>query len=188
MERCGVNNMEKVKSFYKKFFDLKNGKKAAITVAALGILGIILIIFSDAIPKNKAEKESSEDETYSAYENVEELENKLSGIISKMEGAGRTYVMITLDTSKEYIFAKSSENEASQNDSDRKNSEKTDIAVIDSESGEKALVTRVDEAKIRGVFIVCEGGNNVILKEKIIEAVCALLSVPANKVSIAGAI
>lgn len=180
--------MEKLKSFYKDFFDLKNSKKAAVIIAVLGILGIILILFADFPSAKSTKEENTSNEEYAADENVEELEKKLSEIISKIDGAGKTYVMITLETSKEYIFAKSSENEASENESDRKNSEKTNIAVIDSENGEKALVARVDEAKIRGVFIVCEGGNNSVLKEKIIEAVCALLGVPANRVSIAGAI
>lgn len=178
--------MEKIKSFYNKFFDLKNNKKSAIIIALIGIIGIILVLFSDFSFTDKSTDETAGEESSVTSENIEVLEKKLSDIISKINGAGKTYVMITLETSKEYIYAESKENESSENESDRQNSEKTDIAVIDSDSGEKPLVTRIDEAKIRGVFIVCDGGNKAVLKEKIIEAVCALLNVSANKVSIAG--
>ena len=51
--------------------------------------------------------------------------------------------------------------------------------------GEEPIVLKTDEAKIRGVLVVCEGGDDPFVCEKILEAICALLDVPSNKVSVA---
>ena len=52
-------------------------------------------------------------------------------------------------------------------------------------SPEEPLVLKTKEAKIRGVLVVCEGGENPLVCEKVLEAVCALLDIPSNKVSVA---
>ncbi|MBR5872423.1 MAG: stage III sporulation protein AG, partial [Oscillospiraceae bacterium] len=60
-----------------------------------------------------------------------------------------------------------------------------EIVIIEDDDGEKPIVIRTDEAKIRGVLVICEGGKNPLVREKIIEAVCALFNIPSNKVSVA---
>ena len=39
---------------------------------------------------------------------------------------------------------------------------------------------------MRGVAVVCEGGDNPQVAERIINAVCAVLGIKASRVSVAG--
>ena len=56
--------------------------------------------------------------------------------------------------------------------------------IIDGENGEEPIVIKTVGAKIRGVFVVCEGGDDPVIKEKIIKALCALLDIQSNQVSV----
>ena len=68
---------------------------------------------------------------------------------------------------------------------DHSNRHKDGLISAIGDDGEKPIVIRTDEAKIRGVLVICEGGKNPLVREKIIEAVCALFNIPSNKVSVA---
>ena len=101
--------------------------------------------------------------------------------VSSLERAGNTPRPITFDSSKEYFYAKNS----SENIGDSETEKESEFVILDSSEGEKPIVLKTDEAKIRGVLVVCEGGKDPFVCEKILEAICALLDIPSNKVSVA---
>jgi len=164
----------KLKEFYSK---IKN--KKAFLIVLFGICGIILIFLSELFPEKesvipqKSKTEIHEDET--------ELESKIEDAVSKINGTGKTDVTITFDSSKEIFYAENF-SETNRNSETDKESE---IVTIEGENGEETVVIKTNEAKIRGVLVVCEGGKNPLVREKIIEAICALLDISSNKVSVA---
>ena len=62
---------------------------------------------------------------------------------------------------------------------------KDEYVIVDSGGTENGIVIRVEEPKIRGVAVVCEGGGNAYVKTQIISTVTALLDISSARVSVA---
>lgn len=176
-----MDKIKKYKDKVIKIFTEKNNKSVYF-IFLLGALGILLITLSDLFPEKSNENGNPDTENrFESYNQEEILENRIEEIISKISGAGKTSVMVTFDSSKEYFYAKDSSEDSNPEEKKRE----YEFVVIEDNDGEKPIVIKSEEAKIRGVLVICEGGDNPSVREKIIEALCALLDIPSNCVSVA---
>ena len=57
--------------------------------------------------------------------------------------------------------------------------------IIDNDKGEGGMQLKIISPKIRGVAVLCKGGDNPIVKEQIITAISALFDISTNKISVA---
>jgi len=173
--------MEFLKNLNKKLFE-DNKNKKLIWIVLVGCIGILMISVSELTANDNSEYTERKDQyTFLAEEQTLMLEAKLEEKISEISGAGKTSVMITADSSKEYFYAENH----SENSEETEKSIEREFVVIEGENGDEPIVLKIKESKIRGVLVICEGGDNPVIKEKIIEAVCALLDVSSNSVSVA---
>ena len=153
---------------------LKKDKKLLLTVAA-GILGIVFIVISEFIPKSsykKAETGEQNKNSVSSYE--ETLEKRLESIIS----SGRVQVMVTLDTSEQTQYAKDEKENSKSGDKTSEKSYEKKFVLTDDDGG---VVLKTTEPEVRGVIVVCDGGDNAAVKNGTTSAVRADLSVDSNK-------
>ncbi len=104
----------------------------------------------------------------------EELEEKVEELCLSVSGVRRAEVLLTLDTSEEYVMAKDVE----QNGDYRKS------VTVDAEGGGIELC--VVSPKIRGVAVVCTGGDRPVVKQKIISLVSSALGLDSSKIAVAG--
>ena len=170
----------------------KIGRWQAIVLAA-GLVGLILLCItslptggkSAAGTKNPAQESIRVDLT--AYE--QQLEERLCAIIGAIAGAGETRVMLTLDCGSEPIYATQGKNDSKHNYSDSGTEESLsankEYVIIGSGAGEQGLVLKMVEPQVRGVAVICRGGDDLIVRQAIVEAVTAVLGVGSNKVSVA---
>ncbi len=176
--------MEIIKNIDSKLKELFGGKQngKARFVLILGCVGILLIFLSELFPKNVTEYPAKENTNfYELSDSETKIEKRIEEAVSKIKGAGRTHVTITFDSSEEFFYAKNS----SENVDESEKSKEYEFVIIEGKNGDEPIVLKKSEAKIRGILIVCDGGKNPLVCEKIIEAVCALLDIPSNKVSVA---
>ena len=181
-----MDALKNLSTKFKNLFDGKDKNKISKFVLILGLIGIALIFLSEVLPEGRKNQEikQAEDGVYLSYEREEQLERRLEEMLSKIEGAGKTSVMLTLDSSKEFYYAAEISSGSYETETERRNDTEANFAIIDGENGEEPLIIKVNEAKIRGVLVVCEGGDNATVTEKIIDAVCAVLGVPSSQVSV----
>lgn len=173
--------MEFLKNLNKKLFE-DNKNKKLIWIVLAGCIGILMISVSELTANDNSEYTERKDQyAFLSEEQTLMLETKLEEKISEISGAGKTSVMITADSSKEYFYAENH----SENSEETEKSFEREFVVIEGENGDEPIVLKIKESKIRGVLVICEGGDNPVIKEKIIEAVCALLDVSSNSVSVA---
>lgn len=162
--------------------DIVTKNKKVALMCTLGIVGILLIFFSNIKPKNSDKKSDTVSTTevtaQSDYES--EIEQKLTEIISSIENAGEVRVMVTLESTSETVYAQNEKSNTAQNNSSYQN----DYIIIDDADGENGLKVKVNEPQVKGVAVVCQGGNNPVVKQQITEAVTAVLGIGANRVSI----
>lgn len=166
--------------------------KKILLLLAAGIAGMLLLLATEFLPEqsDSAEKagESPEQAAEERQSYVAETEDKLAAIISSIAGAGRTKVMVTLENSEESVWATqgAQERESSGTDGGEKYSQEDEYVLIQSSSSEEGgLLLKIIQPRIRGVAIVCDGGDNVYVREKITSAVAAVLDISTAKISIA---
>lgn len=167
----------------KLFETLKGNRKSAIFIL-IAVFFILILIISELIPKKQELKISENEDVF--YENYSaNLEKKLEEIVSAIQGAGNCKIMVTLDTGEENIYAKQAKNLNEDRSESSKSSDEYEYVVLKSSSSkEEGMLLKVVEPNVRGVAIVCQGGDDPLIKEDIISAVSAVLDIKTNKISI----
>ncbi len=179
--------MPTVKNLIKKISEGTHLSKKRLFAVSFLLIGAATLILSEM---TKSETVTGTVTTTVAAYNTDDyvtgLENRLVSIISSIDGAGETKVMITLDSGSEEIYLHDYDYGENIDPSGKNIVERKDeYVIIDGESGEKGIVVKVAEPKIRGVAVVCKGGDSDVVRVRVIEAVTALLDVSAACVSVA---
>lgn len=164
--------INKIKELAKKPFFLK----AAV---AAGLMMIILILVSDF--KEDDRKSSDADVKGISFTSAElyadDTEKRLCETITEIEGVGKAKVMLTITSTEEYVYAESVKSGTSQSENS--------YVIIDKGSQKEALVKKINNPAISGVVIVCEGGDDPKVCERIYNAVSTALNIPTNKIYVA---
>lgn len=160
--------IEKTTELIKTYVNKIPENKRPLVLLIIGVAILFLVFITDISPDKETVTVTEDSEiTY-----VNEVEEKLSDIVSAIHGAGETKVMVTLDTTEENVYA---------TDINEKNYE---YVVIKTNSDEGGLLLKIIQPKIRGVAIVCEGGDSYKVKTDILNAVCSVLDISSSRVSI----
>lgn len=185
--------MENISEKFKKIIDGASSKtglgKKAILAVALALTGA-LALFGSEIFKSRPVRPSAETSRPAVNADSDEyekkLEERLASMISAVEGAGKTKVMITLECSDEDIYLHDYDYEENRGPSGKSGVERRDkYVIVGASNDEKGIVVRVARPKIRGVAVVCEGGGSAVVRNRIVETVTALLDISGARVSVA---
>ena len=125
----------KIKEAFDKFLKNIKWQRAAIAAGILGIALIFLSNFSGAFSLG-------EDDKFSVTTYSTQIEGDLETVIGKIQGAGKTKVLLTMENSVEYVYL-----------------------------GESSTKTKEIQPLIRGVLVVCEGGDEPVVVERVTDAV-----------------
>lgn len=160
----------------------------------VGLAGILLIGISSLWSSDgKAKTAPDTDGTITALDYRKELETDIMEIVEGITGSKNAKVVITLESGIKYSYADITEGvtaDKTESNSRSTNSESKQsyITVKSADGGEQALLVTTEMPEIRGVAIVCEGGDNEQINEKIQNAVTAALNITSKRVYIAGGI
>lgn len=163
----------KIRPFISK---LKSDKKAMLIIL-LGLSGMLLILFSSSSEEKREYEPVSTESSY----NQNEIERNLTELIESIKGAGDTKVMITYETAEETVYATDEEEKSDDTDTNLKK----EYIIIENDSGETGLKVKLVYPKVRGVAVICEGGGDPIVEEKIYSLISALFDISTNKISVA---
>ena len=161
---------------------VKNDKKLMLIILT-ATAGIILIVISFGLDDKAIEEEKITCETVEFNEAAytAQLENKLKEMIAMINGAGRTNVIVTLECDYETVYAKDGSLSVDDNSSD----EDSEYIIIDSEERQNGLLLKTVTPKVRGVAVVCEGGDNPYVSNAVTEMLSAVLGIGVNRISVA---
>ena len=123
---------------------------------------------------------------YTVEVRVKEEEKILKRCRSK-----KVTAVVTLESGVRYSYADTREQTSAEKQDSEEKSSDTElkegyITVKSADGGEQALLVTEQMPEVRGVAIVCEGGDNEILREKIENAVTAALNITSKRVYICG--
>lgn len=170
--------MKKIEDYIKGL----NLDKKTIIIFLVGILGIIIIFLSE-IDFTESKENEKDNNTLDGDYSLQ-LENKMEDFIEKIDGAGKTKVIITLQETTEYIYAMDNKETRKNNDGKEDVSLENKYIIIENDDINSGLLIKTIEPKIRGIAISCEGGDDTKVQQQIYSAVSAVLNISTSRISI----
>ena len=164
-----------------KFKNLRLDKKT-IAILIVGFLLMIIIVISEFDLDDKQEDIENvpkTDEEYCVY-----LEDKIKSFIEKIDGAGKTEVIITLSETTEYIYATDDKDVHKNNTNSDDSTLEKEYVIIENNNNDEGLLIKTIEPKIRGIAVSCEGGDDVKVQQQIYSTVEALLDIKTSNIAI----
>ena len=149
--------------------------KSKYALFALGLAGILLIFFSElpSASRTQAQKATGAGTAQSAE------------YIQQVQGAGQVHVMVTLEATGQSVYAQDEELSSSTGqDGQRQSSTRTEHVILDSGTGKAPLLEQAYEPEVRGVAVVCEGGDDILVIGRITELVSVVLGIPTNRICV----
>ncbi len=166
--------------------------KVLITVGICGILLIFISSIFSGSDTNESKNVKSIDK-YDAEQYCKSLEDDIKNIVTGITGDKNPTVVVTLESGIRYNYVSADETDTSSstgNTSDQLSESKKQsyITVKTADGGEQALIVTEIMPQVRGVAIICSGGNSESAAEKIKNAVTAALNITSKRVYISGGI
>lgn len=177
----------KPENFIKKISEKTKLNPGILIVVALLAAGVLMLMLSEFSGKEKVvTQEVSTTVQFDSEAYITELENRLVSIVSAIDGAGETRVMIMLESGGEDVYLNNSDyGENIEISGENSYEKKDDYVIVDGSSGQGGIVVRRTEPRVRGVAVVCKGAGSETVKAEITRTVTALLDISSARVSVA---
>ncbi len=174
------NLKDKIKKTAEK---LKEDKKTAFILFSAAVL-VLVIAFggigsSDrkTVSGTKNQAENAEKTEIECIEDV--LGQKITALVSNIDGVGKVSVSVSLQSTGTIHYAQDI-NEKRENDSIFKDSE---YIYTEGNAGQPdGLIVRIDAPVIRGVAVVCDGGESAVIKNEIKSLISSLYNIGSDRI------
>lgn len=167
-------------------FERLDKKKRTDALAALGLCGMLLLALPEVLPQKQPAAANTDTEgMLSAYEN--RLEARLCAILSSMEGVGKCRVMLTLESGETAVYAttqRTTRSDTNGQQTSTQTSFENEYVLVDGADGRQALVEQTGLPQVRGVVILCEGGQDISCVKRVTEAAQVVLGISSSRVCV----
>jgi len=170
--------IDKIKNGIKKLYASGNKKLFMLIAAAIAVICIIPFVSgsSESDTGGQTCVLSGADITSLTETAIEE---KIKTMVESIDGAGKVSVSVSLESTGTVHYAQDV-NEKRENDSISKDSEY--IYTEGTKGSPDGLVIRVDGPKIRGVAVVCDGGESSVIKSEIKSMIASLYAIGSDRI------
>ena len=166
-------------------------ERKAKLLPALGLAGLFLLFLGNVLPAERQPTASPVTDSLAAT--AAETEERLALILSRINGVGHVWVMVTLDADERAVYAvngqtsDTSTETVSENSTARReessSSQQSYLLVGDSSARSPLPLTR-EGPKVRGAVVVCSGGGNAVVRADVLEAVTTALGITSDRVCV----
>lgn len=129
--------------------------------------------------------------TIADYEEI--YEKKIKEVLEQMVGVGQVSVLVNVDSTAEMVVKENTrtrQTETTEKDQQGATRHITDVSrdgevvIYGSKSGEQPIILKTIKPKIRGIWIVAKGAENLQVKRMILEAISKSMDVPVHRISV----
>ncbi len=154
---------------------LQDEKKRVNLLLSVGLAGLLLMALSEWLPEEKNTASEVQDPVLTELESdyALQLEERLQALISHMEGVGKVEVMVTLASGEESVYATDNQTQAD-------GSMSTNHVLL----GNDGLVQTVQSPRVLGVAVLCEGGGEAAVQNRVSTLVESLTGIGANHITV----
>lgn len=169
--------------FLKRFKNIQTSKKNTVLLIVSAVVLSLAFIGGTFDSKDSATVDDDTNEYAAQY--IKKSEKELESLISKIDGVGKTEVMITLESCYENVYARGyTSKKENDEDSIKNETQEEYILVKKGSNNEECLVVKVYEPTVKGVAVVAQGVADVRVETAVIQTVCALYGISSAKVSV----
>lgn len=180
----GWQGLDRLKKYKKMLRNMDKQKWIVCIMIGILLLVIALPVESGTGEKRVGDEEQNQEGKMTTGQYERQMEQRLEEIIGQMDGVGMVDVMITLEDEGERVVAQDVNRRTDTTEQQEEVRRETSTEESTVFSGEVPYETKVKVPEIRGICIVAQGAENSETKVKIYEAVQALFSIEAHKISI----
>ena len=151
-------------------------KYVLIAIAA----GLVLLLW----PSGEAQRETDSGGSMAGGETFDlaALEEKLAQTLSRVEGAGKVTVTLTLKSGMEQVLA----SDRSTSVTDRGSSVEEETVLVSSGSGQGQTTVLLTQRwpTFQGALVVCEGGDSAEIRLLMTQAVSSLTGIGSDRITV----
>ena len=163
-----------VKDSIKKVTSKLSKYRYALLIVLIGLVMMTL-------PENKSEEQISTKSTPSLSQVDTGMEACLSSILSKIQGAGDVYVMLTTTHGEEIIYQTDQD---TANGIDTNSKKSNTVTLTDANRNETGLIRQKNPPRYLGAIIVCSGADDPTVRLSIVDAVSKVTGIGSNRISV----
>ena len=138
------------------------------------VIGIILMLLPTGESKNK-----SENYTEAPKESELTMDVRLENVLSKIHGAGEVKVLLSVATGEENIYQ--IDEDVSENSG---NIQRNTVVVSDGSRNQQGLIRQIIPPSYLGAVIVCDGGDDPVVRLAVVDAVSKLTGLTTDRISV----
>lgn len=175
-------------NFFSRLKSCKISEKKLKLIVIIGFVGIGMIFLSDILfsKENDGYSETAADVvSLDTQDYKKQIEHELTEILNKIDGVGKVSVMLTIEGTTEYVYAEEILQSTDVNSNGTSTKYQSEVVIVSSGGGKEALVKKIIKPQINGVIVVCEGGENARVCEKVIKAVSSVLNISTSRICVA---
>ena len=146
--------------------------KQAAWVLLILAAGLLLLL-----PRRTAAAADSREDGFPF--SLEAEEKRIETALSRIEGAGKVTVVLTLEASEERVYARNTDSDRQGETGTGRSEERSEVARV----GDAALTVKVAYPRYRGALIVTEGSGSG-LKLDVTQAVAALTGLTTDRITV----
>ena len=136
------------------------------------VCGILLLLMGNMnLSGNKREEEANMVRYY-----TEALERRIESLCTSVAGIQEAEVLLTLENDREYVYAQNSTTEGST----------LEYVILSRSNEEEAVLLTEICPRVRGVAVVCTGGDSSAVKQTIVSLLSASLGISSHRIHVAG--
>ncbi len=158
----------------------KRDKKLLLLIGG-AILGVALLLFGGLGSADRKESKAEEQAAgeLDPEEYADKVEERVRVLCSQVKGAGTVRAVVTLKGGYRAVYATDSQSTGT--------GFKNSTVLIGSGSSEGAVLICYENPEIAGIGIVCTGGDDPAVRDRITSLVAAAFDVGTNKIFVAAA-
>lgn len=154
----------------KKIGDIVQRYKFVFLVLLVGVIMILM--------PTSSSKENSPEPTTSVTDEAHISQEELAAILSRIEGAGRVKVLLSLEYSAQTDYQQNIDG------ANTANGRETTVTVTDADRNETGLVRKTTAPVYRGAIIVCDGADDPVVHLSLVNAVSNITGLRTNQISV----
>ena len=156
----------------------RSSKLKLILILGGALLGIFLLLFGSGAfhtKQNTTETDANDSNHEQALLDYQSyLEGKVKSICESVNGVGNVTAIVTLDSGFESIYAIETSDGNEQ------------YVVLGSGSSASALLLTESPPAVRGIGVVCTGGNSATVRRELTSLLSAAFHISSNRIYITG--
>ena len=172
---------DKVRTRYRDWWErICHQDRVWRNLLVVGLAGILLIAVSGLTPRRKQTTDSVA-VTLAESQVEQALEQRITTLLREVEGVGSCRVMVTLECGEQMVYAAHT---VSAEEADGSASFNETYLMVETSAGPAGLLITRLQPLVKGVAVVCDGGGNDTVRQRVIQVVSTAFHISERRVCV----